>query len=126
MVKRISTLPRSAGLSTRLALPVASSSALARVRFHSRTSSPFLISRSTMGWPMRPMPIQPSVCRLSPILSLLTDARADLFEGGGPVAGFPNPLHPTHEARRIGAVEGAVIEPLREHAERPDGDVFFL
>src|SRR5256885_189521 len=126
MVKRISTLPRSDGRSTRLAFPVTRSSALARVRFHSRTSSPFLISRSAIGCPMRPMPIQPSVCRLSPMLSLPMRPLRPLFEVGGPVACFQNCLHPPEEARRIGAVESAVIEALGQHAERSDGDALAI
>ena len=54
---------------------LASGSALARVRFQIVTSWPALMSRSAMGKPMRPMPIQPIFCAffvamfLTPMLS---------------------------------------------------------
>src|SRR5258706_302510 len=64
-----SQLARSASLSTILAPDFASGSALARVRFQIETSRPAFRSRSAMGKPMRPMPIQPIFCVLPAISS---------------------------------------------------------
>ena len=62
MVKTMSLPDSSFGRSTICPPFLASGSALARVQFQIATELPAFKSRSAIGEPMRPMPIQPSEC----------------------------------------------------------------
>ena len=68
MVKRTSTPLRSPGRSTSFAPAAAKGSAFDLVRFQMEMSKPALASRSAMGKPMRPRPIQPALSFPSTIL----------------------------------------------------------
>src|SRR6202167_5371508 len=63
IVKTMSQEARSDGLAAILAPDFASGSALARVRLKAVKSQPALARRSAIGKPMRPVPIQPILCR---------------------------------------------------------------
>src|SRR5438093_10757713 len=83
------------------------------------TSAPFLSSRAAMGKPMRPVPIQPSLCLfkfVSPMISSSESAQV-----GAPIPLFQDLLELAQEAGRGRAVDCAVVERLRQDADRMDG-----
>ena len=85
------------------------------------TSQPLLSSNSAIGVPMRPMPIQPTtILVLAHASSPVVAARQ--ASSDPPIARFDDLLDLLQEGRRIGAVESAMVERLRQNADRPRDD----
>src|SRR6185312_10168736 len=117
IVNKTSTRLRSLGRSTSFAPRAAKGSAFDLVRFQTEISKPALASRSAMGKPMRPRPIQPALSFPSTIIDPCLSRDSDRSAPHREAFTLPFALQLQSFALRLGggevSTESSLVMPLR-------------